>query len=783
MDFDSQYNVPGDVLYFNSAGHCILPLSSQELGIEQIRAQGAPWQGYGNEAEDNALIRSRFAEIINAYSVDCITTCHSTSLAISTAAYNAVLLQKLDASSKVVVLGQEMGSGVLPWQIACKTTGATLVIVGEGIENSEDFRVMDDFEWTEAILAALDASVRIVCLPNVHWCDGTLIDLHRIAARIQEYPVDTRPWLIIDGTQSIGVMPFNAQAIQPTFVACSIHKWLNGPFGMSMIYLDPAFHSVWSPLEHHDRNRIGCELLAWDCLGGMQPGTGYPTELYHDARAVGSGGHPNPITVSMLRNSLGLVLKWGISNIYTHCADMNQHLTTAIASSEVAHLFHWKPAHKRCNHIVGVYFNIPAWKAYLRVPAVNKLELGTFLCKHMKSKGAHVVMRGGCLRMSVYLFNNAEQCKALAHALLGACTAYASTFPSLVSSPGVEIAPAGNDSSYNILITGAAGWLGQFVWKELLKHPSTPQGQAIQLWGGYHTSVPEWIPESQRVLMDFDNDESVVTANNRVRPQVVIHLAAVSSVLGCEQNPTRAYTVNCNKPLVDAVRKLDNNCQLIFSSTDLVYDGNLAPYAASDTEVPVPVNVYGASKLAMERLLLAELPQRSHVLRLSNMVGPAFAYKNAGTKFLQFLQNAYNAKQRLGLKDDEKRSFVYVQDVVNVIIALSLPIESATSGSSAATRVLNVGGPEGLSRLELAALLCKANGGTLCVEGEGGAGTDVDASALANDKDWVVQRMSGPAGNGPASPKDVTMLSGPTFAALGITSTSMMEAIPLSLQA
>ena len=79
-----------------------------------------------------------------------------------------------------------------------------------------------------------------------------------------------RPYIIIDGTQSIGVEPFNVQLIEPDFVACSVHKWLLSPYGCSIMYLHPRHHNTWESLDQHDRNRLGNNQSEWVEISGMR---------------------------------------------------------------------------------------------------------------------------------------------------------------------------------------------------------------------------------------------------------------------------------------------------------------------------------------------------------------------------------------------------------------------------------------------------------------------------------------------------------------------------------
>jgi dTDP-4-dehydrorhamnose reductase len=156
-----------------------------------------------------------------------------------------------------------------------------------------------------------------------------------------------------------------------------------------------------------------------------------------------------------------------------------------------------------------------------------------------------------------------------------------------------------------------------------------------------------------------------------VMPDVIVHLAAVSSPATCEKDFERCRIVNSPAALINAVTTLVPQCLFVFTSTDLVYDGERPPYSpthdADKLQLP-PVNAYGRLKRECEELVLA-LP-RAVVLRLSNVIGPAFAIAPTGAKFLEWLHRAYKSREYVGLRCDEIRSFVYIDDVVRVICAL-----------------------------------------------------------------------------------------------------------------
>jgi dTDP-4-dehydrorhamnose reductase len=272
-----------------------------------------------------------------------------------------------------------------------------------------------------------------------------------------------------------------------------------------------------------------------------------------------------------------------------------------------------------------------------------------------------------------------------------------------------------------VLLTGSTGWLGQFVCRQLLSG-HTFGNETIELFAAYHQSEPEWIQLDHRVKINLTDTESVTSTIEKIRPDVVIHLAAISSPALCHKDPDGAHRINCPTALTDAIKTYAPNCLLIYSSTDLVYDGESPPYRAN-VSLPKPESVYGYTKLSFEEHVLSL--KNGVVLRLSNMLGPKFAYRNVGAKFLQWLYESYLKGDSVGLRYDEIRSFVLVDDVLDIIQKLlmrALAMKSSCSSSegsgagstdifeAGSPRVFNVGGPVGLSRLDLGNLVVEATG-------------------------------------------------------------------------
>lgn len=101
------------------------------------------------------------------------------------------------------------------------------------------------------------------------------------------------------------------------------------------------------------------------------------------------------------------------------------------------------------------------------------------------------------------------------------------------------------------------------------------------------------------IEMDITDRLKVHEVVEEVKPDAIIHGAAMTNVDACEQDQEACDAINVDgtKNLVDASRKL--KCHFVFVSTDFVFDGENGPY--SETDQPNPVSYYGNSKLIGEQ--------------------------------------------------------------------------------------------------------------------------------------------------------------------------------------
>jgi len=130
----------------------------------------------------------------------------------------------------------------------------------------------------------------------------------------------------------------------------------------------------------------------------------------------------------------------------------------------------------------------------------------------------------------------------------------------------------------NILVTGGSGALGKSL-KKVFKDAYCPTHKE----------------------MDITNLETVNKAILKFNPDILIHAAALVGVRECENNKKKAWTTNVEgtQNILNALKKLRNNCYLVYLSTACVFAGEHKKYYTEE-HIPSPKNYYSLTKLCGE---------------------------------------------------------------------------------------------------------------------------------------------------------------------------------------
>ena len=118
--------------------------------------------------------------------------------------------------------------------------------------------------------------------------------------------------------------------------------------------------------------------------------------------------------------------------------------------------------------------------------------------------------------------------------------------------------------------------------------------------------------------LDLTQSARVCACVERHRPVVIFLTGALTHVDYCEDHPNEAFAINMEGPraVAEAARAL--GAQLVFYSTEYVFDGKAGPYDEQDP--PSPLSVYGQSKLAAERAI-CDFVENALILRTTVLFG------------------------------------------------------------------------------------------------------------------------------------------------------------------
>lgn len=219
------------------------------------------------------------------------------------------------------------------------------------------------------------------------------------------------------------------------------------------------------------------------------------------------------------------------------------------------------------------------------------------------------------------------------------------------------------------------------------------------------------------------NQAQIAHYIEEIRPDVIIHTAAISDTGVCERDPAASYGANVVLP--EMLARAARTAKLIIFSSDQVYNGceGEGPYVERATEIDgyMPVNVYGRHKLEMERRVLAIQPD-AVLLRATWMYDmPVFGSDNRGN-FLVNTMKAAMTNQPVSYSGRQYRGLTYVREAAEQMEKLA-----AVPGG-----VYNFGSENDLNMYETAGELLKllGAGSELLQEGEARHNLWMDCSKL-----------------------------------------------------
>jgi len=237
-----------------------------------------------------------------------------------------------------------------------------------------------------------------------------------------------------------------------------------------------------------------------------------------------------------------------------------------------------------------------------------------------------------------------------------------------------------------LLISGASGFVGG--------HIMAAARSEWDVWATYRTH-PFTFPDVAILSLDLDDHDAIDEAVERIRPHAIVHCAAWSDLDGCQADPDTAYRVNAEASQRIAELASAAGCRLVYTSTDMVFDGERGMYNEQDQTHPI--NVYGETKLAGESCIRKACPD-SVIARLALVYGkPVTGSNSFSEKALARLQ----AGQEMTLFTDQFRTPVLVNELAQALLELAV---SDFSG------LIHLGGSERIDRYAFGLRLAELRG-------------------------------------------------------------------------
>lgn len=289
------FDVPADVTYLNCANMAPRLRAVSTAGTTALASMATPWRIRSADWFSGAeRLRTLAAQVMGA-DAEGVALVPAASYGIAIAAANVPIAR----GQSIVLLDQEFPSNVYAWRDLATARGARIVTVGRS---------------TDAVLEAIGDDTAIVTVPNVHWTDGTVIDLKRVAERTRAVGAA----LVIDASQSLGAYPIDVARIQPDFLVAVGYKWLLGPYGLGYLYVAPRWREIGAPLERSWLTRRGSE--------DFTRLVDYTDDYRAGARRFDAGEFPQFYLVPMACAALEQILAWGVAEIHRALSALTGHL-------------------------------------------------------------------------------------------------------------------------------------------------------------------------------------------------------------------------------------------------------------------------------------------------------------------------------------------------------------------------------------------------------------------------------------------------------------------------
>jgi selenocysteine lyase/cysteine desulfurase len=360
------FDIPREVCYLNAAAFGPLPRAVQEAGERGAARKSRPWElaNWRNGAQaQSERARAAAARLIGA-DPDDVAVISSVSYGIATAGR----ILPVARGSRVLVLQDDHSSPVLEWLGRAPLQGFEVETVARP----------DDGDWTASVLAAIArpgaAKLAVVSIASVHWSDGGMVDLERVATASRAQGAA----LVVDSTHHAGILPIDVKRLDPDFLVFPTYKWVLGPYGRAFLYVAKRWQDG-VPLEQTGSGRRSMDSTASPYMRDI--------DYVANARRFDMGERDFFITLEMAAIGMEMMAEWGTEAITERLSMLTSRLAEGLPNAGVT----VSPAHLRAPHVLSLSFpdGMPA-----------------DLPERLAAENVFVSPRLGRLRISPHVYND-----------------------------------------------------------------------------------------------------------------------------------------------------------------------------------------------------------------------------------------------------------------------------------------------------------------------------------------------------------------------------------------
>ena len=281
----------------------------------------------------------------------------------------------LNKGDEIIISEMEHHSNIVPWQMCCENSGATLKVIP----------ILDDGDLDmEAFENLLSKKTKLVAITHISNALGTINPIEEII--IATHKVGAK--ILIDGAQATPHTSVNVQGLDVDYYCFSAHK-MYGPTGVGVLYGKEALLD---------------ELPPYQGGGEMIKEVSFEKTTYADLPHKFEAGTPNIAGVVAFKASLDFITNLGIENIAKHEDQLEQYATEQL--SKISGMQFIGEAKKRA---ALVSFNIEGLHSYDIGILLDKMGVAIRTGHHCAQPIMEHYKIPGTARISFAIYNTKQE--------------------------------------------------------------------------------------------------------------------------------------------------------------------------------------------------------------------------------------------------------------------------------------------------------------------------------------------------------------------------------------